>query len=108
MGFTKLLLDGVTATGAGTAFSPPMLCGNFSVVVAYETAAPTAATIALEGSIDGVTWVTGNPMGSTTDVSAQVVDFHVANKPYLFVRARLSAYTAGACTGVTVKCMGKA
>jgi hypothetical protein len=98
------LLDGVTSTGAGSAVRSGetllLPANNYAVVVTYATAAPTAATVVLEGSIDGTNFVS---MGSTTDVSAAVVGFSVADKPYPYIRGNLSAYTAGSCTGVTVK-----
>lgn len=73
----------------------------YSVVVTYLTAAPTAATVVLEGSLDDINWI---PLGNTTDVSALNVAFFVSNKPFINIRGNLTAYTAGTNTGVTVKC----
>ena len=110
---SAILLDGVTSTGGGSAATPADIIAGlgsrtatpvrFSVVVVYATAAPTAATVKLQGSIDETSWV---DLGNTTDVSATVVGFSVANKPFPFVRGNLTAYTAGSCTGVTFKCVG--
>ncbi len=113
MALPATLLDAVTGTGAGSAFTansltPPGLThkgllNNFSVVITFATATPTAATVILQGSLDNSSWV---DLGQTTDVSADDVGFSVANKPFLHLRGNLSVYTAGSCTGVTVKCVG--
>lgn len=110
------LLDSVAANGAGRSVEVGEVMAKlsrsrtaperFTVWVIYETAAPTSATIKLEGSPDGTNWATGDPLGATSDVSAATVDFHVANKPSSFLRANLSNYVAGSCTGVTVICLG--
>lgn len=113
MPIPAILLSAVTGTGAGDAktatdVAPPGLShkgvlNSFSVVVVYATAAPTAATVKLQGSHDNTSWV---DMGNTTDVSATTVGFAVANMPFSHVRGNLTAYTAGSCTGVTVTCEG--
>ena len=92
------LLDSVTGTGTGNSIAtggPDGPSATFSVVVSYATAAPTGATVELEGSIDGTTWVS---IGSTTDVTTTAVYFIVTNSPFPQIRGNLSAYTAGACT----------
>lgn len=93
------LLDAVTTTGAGTSQSLSSLMNNFSVVVTFATAAPTASTVKLQGSHDDTSWV---DLGNTTDVTATTAGFAVANMPFSYVRGNLTAYTAGSCTGVTV------
>lgn len=98
------LLDAVTATGAGTAYSLGGLMSNFSIVIVYATAAADVATVKLQGSHDDTNWV---DMGNSVDVSATTVGFAVANKPFQYVRGNLSAYTAGSCTGVTMIVSGK-
>ena len=107
------LLDGVTGTGAGESksagdiapagMSHHGILKNFSIQVVYAGAAPTAATVDFEGSHDGTNWLN---LGTTSDVSATTTGFNVANSPFAEVRGNLSAYTAGACTGVTVTCEG--
>jgi hypothetical protein len=97
------LLDAVTATGAGTTQALESICKSFSCVITYATAAPTAATVKLQGSNDGTNFV---DLGSTTDVSATTVGFAVADKPFGIIRGNLTAYTAGSCTGVTLKVVG--
>jgi hypothetical protein len=108
------LLDAVTATGAGSAktvnddlasagATHRGILRNFSVVVAYATAAPTSITLKLQGSHDDVSYV---DMGNTTDVSATAVGFAVANMPFPYIRGNITAYTAGSCTGVTATCVG--
>lgn len=107
------LLDAVTGTGAGDSYSGSEImshgsshkgiANNFSVVIAYAGAAPTAATIVLQGSHDDTTWV---DLGNTIDVSATSIGFAAANSPFAFVRGNMTAYTAGSCTGVTVTCIG--
>ena len=113
MSIPAILLNAVTSTGTGNAstagdlapagLSHKGLLNNFSVVVVYATAAPTAATVILEGSHDNTSWVA---LGNSTDVSATAVGFSVANTPFPYVRGNLSAYTAGSCSGVTVTCVG--
>lgn len=113
MSIPAVLLDAVTGTGAGdtktaTDLAPPGMSHNgvlhrFAVVATYATAAPTAATIKLQGSVDNTNWV---DLGNTTDVSATTVGFAVVNMPFPHLRGNLTAYTAGSCTGVTVKCVG--
>ncbi len=108
------LLDGVEATGAGNSFAGSELAdilasggntlSNISVVIAYETNAPTAATVVLQGSLDGVSWVDIGDNGA--DVSADSVGFSVAHKPHNYFRGNMTAYTAGSCTGVTMKAVG--
>jgi hypothetical protein len=105
---TQTLLDGVTTTGAGTAIgagqagseSAAGAVKTFGVTIAYATAAPTAATIKLQGSNDSTTWV---DLGETTDVSATSVGFGVADSAFSHIRGNLSSYDAGSCTGVTMK-----
>ena len=100
-----LLLDDGDASGAGAnIFYIPKISANFAVTVVYETAAPTAATSVLQGSIDGTTWV---DMGNTTDVSATTVGFAVTDKPYAYIRGNLTVYTAGSCDGVTIRATAK-
>ena len=103
------LLDTVAATGAGSAVGSASIApagmshkgvlSNYSVSIAYTTAAPTAATIKLQGSNDGTTW---HDMGNTTDVSATTVGFLVVNTPFDVVRGNVSAYTAGSNAGITM------
>ncbi len=113
MSIPTTLLSAVTSTGSGESktvkdITPDSLVhrgivSNFSVVVVYATAAPTVATVKLEGSLDNINWV---ELGNTIDVSNIVVGFSIVNKPFLYIRGNLSAYTAGSCTGVTVTCVG--
>ena len=104
----SVLLDAVAATGAGSVVNTPTPNGpasNYAVTVQYLTAAPTLATVKLQGSIDGSTWV---DMGETSDVSATSVGFAVADMPFSQVRGNLTAYTAGGSnTGVTVRATGR-
>lgn len=92
------LLDGVTSTGAGSVHN--MKNNHYSCVISYATAAPTSLTIKLQGSLDDSKWV---DLGSSNDKSATVVGFAVAWKPFDYIRGNLTAYTAGSCTGVTLK-----
>ena len=98
------LLDGVTTTGAGNVITTTRdnlgAFSNYVVTVVYETAAPTAATVKLQGSVDGTNFI---DMGSTSDVSATTVGFGIANMPFTYIRGNLTAYTAGSCDGVTVE-----
>ena len=98
-GVVHTLLGGVVGTGAGTS-QYVKGANNVSVTVAYAGAAPTAATVKLQGSLDNSVWV---DMGSTTDVSATAVGFATASQPFPYIRGNMTAYTAGSCTGVTLK-----
>ncbi len=97
---TNTALDGVTATGAGQPIGVGNEAKSFGVVVDYATAAPTVATIKLQGRIEGSGWV---DLGETSDVSGVTVGFSVDGKPFSEIRGNLTSYTAGSCTGVTVK-----
>ena len=93
------LLDTVTTTGVGSSVHLGSLIHRFSLVVTYATAAPTAATIQLQGSLDNSSWV---DLGETTDVTTTTAGISVKDTPFLYIRGNLDAYTAGSCTGVSV------
>jgi hypothetical protein len=97
------LLDGVTSTGAGAVKQARLDIAKFGVTIAYATAAPDSATIKLQGSTDGTTWV---DLGETQDVSATSVGFAVDGMSFQFVRGNMTAYSAGSNSGVTMKCTG--
>ncbi len=58
--------------------------------------APTACTLQLEGSIDGLHWY--SLTGSLDCTTAQM--YHVASKPVPFVRLNVLTYTSGGSTTV--------
>jgi hypothetical protein len=108
-GPTVTLLNNVTATGASDSYALPVVSGQvpprLTWVVTFKTAAPTAQTTNLEGSLDNVNWYTldsSTNLDYTSDtVSGEML--HITNKPVKFVRANLATYTAGSNAGVTVK-----
>jgi hypothetical protein len=102
VGETITSLNAVTTTGAGS--SNEAKSSRFTCVIVYATAAPTLATVKLQGSLDNTSWV---DLGSTTDVSATTVGFSVDGKYAMYVRGNLSSYTAGSCTGVTMKTLAE-
>lgn len=50
------LLDGATATGAGTGQALYRPMGNFTCIATLAGTAPTSVTVTLDGSLDGVTY----------------------------------------------------
>lgn len=107
-GAMVVLLNGVSANGFGSmvqvsSFIPANVASNFSVMLEFLTGLPTAATIKLWGSFDGIARV---ELGNVSDVSLTYNGFSVAYKPYSYVQAELSGWSAGASSGVTVTCRG--
>ena len=94
-----LFHSGITTNTDGNSKKVPDDVGAFTVQVDFATAVPTTATITLQGSLNNSTWL---DLGSTTDVSAVTVGFSVADKPVKYIRANLTNYSAGSCTGVTI------
>ena len=71
-------------------------------VQATTTGGPSAATLQLEGSLDGVTWTALSP---AMDVSSTTM-FHVLDAPVSCVRANLVSLTGGTAPTVTVEYLG--
>lgn len=91
-------LSAVTATGAGTQVWVPQVQSVYTWTVTYTTAAPTAATVNLEGTVDGVNWFV---LDTTSTTAAAGEMRHVTYKPVSRMRCNLAAYTQGSNAGVT-------
>jgi hypothetical protein len=85
---TYTLLNGVTATGAGTAVTPEHFRGDHENLNAIIRGI-TTATVAIEVSLDGTNFVAIT--SQTADWAGKVADF-----PY--IRANVTAYTSGTIT----------
>lgn len=83
------LLNAVTATGASRAI------GSDGGPLFMQVSGITTATVALQGSLDGTTFVT---IGSALTADGMIT---LANAPK-YVRANVTAYTSGT---ITVKVM---
>lgn len=98
------LLDAVTATGAGAAFSVPEkpTGGQFGAFTwqIIITGAPTSITVNLEGSLDGTNWF----QLDTYTGSANAMQ-HVVNKPVAYLRGNLVTLTGGSSPTVTVQAL---
>lgn len=99
---SKVLLRAATATGAGSEHSLNKLYETHTVQ-ANITGAPTAVTVALEGSLDGVLWFTlASHTFSAAELTATGAMFHVVQKPVTKVRANVTTLTGGTSPTVTV------
>lgn len=113
---TVTLLDAVSSTGAGSTktagdvgFSwkmPNGIMSNFTVT-AVASAATTAITIDLEGSLDDTTWFQlASHVFDAAEITAKAAMFHVINKPVVYIRGNMTAFTQAGSETVTVKCVG--
>lgn len=101
-----ILLNGVTATGVGSS----IICGqgiSEHTVQATITGAPTAVTVALDGSLDDSTWIEldSHPF-SAGELTAGKAMWHVVNKVVKHIRLNLTALTGGTSPTVTGKWEG--
>lgn len=97
----SVLLNAVTATGASTEFVLTVP-GREHTIQMNITGAPTAVTVDLEGSLDGVKWhqLATHPF-SAAELTAESAMFHVTNKPISRIRANLTTLTGGTSPTVT-------
>ena len=94
-------LDEVEATGASSIKALPFLVAKHTVQVT-TTGEPTAVTVDLEGSLDGVTFfVLSSHAFSGAEITAEAAMFHVVDKPVNFVRLDLTTLTGGTDPTVT-------
>ncbi len=65
-----------------------------TIQITVSGTAPSACTVSLDGSLDGINWVSlsGNINGTTSSMT------HWTEKPVAYIRASVSAYTAGDST----------
>jgi len=98
-------LDTITEAGA---FAPVLpadhLANRIAIVQAVATGDPTAATVIVEGSLDGANWSILETHAFTadelTDLSAL---FYVSNKPAAYIRVSASVLTFTTSGTLTVK-----
>lgn len=91
------LLNAATSTGAGTAADLDFVRGTFTMATVV-TGAPSAVSVTLQGSLDGVTFQTLATSTSTTGDQQWQVD-----KPQRYLRANLATLTGGTSPTVTVR-----
>lgn len=97
-----ILLNAVTGTGASLAKAFSRLVDKHSLQVVI-TGAPTAVTVALLGSLDGVTFsLIGTHAMSAGELTATDALYFEIDKPVLHVKASLTVLTAGTAPTVTV------
>ena len=88
-------LNAVTATGAGAAIDLGVTRTKFTMQTTV-TGAPTAVSVTLQGSLDGVNWSTLATSTSTTGDQQYAID-----RPVRFVRTNLGTLTGGTSPTVT-------
>lgn len=94
------LLNAATATGASTALNFRSGVRDHAIQ-ATTTGAPTAVTITLEGSLDGVTYFTLDSHAfSAGEITAEAAYWNVSAQLVHYVRVNLTVLTGG--TNVTV------
>lgn len=100
-GIINTILNAATATGAGGSYSVPEkpTGGQFSDYSwqTVITGAPTAVSITLQGSLDGVNWTVVDTSTATGGESRPI-----SGKPFAFLRANLGTLTGGTAPTVTV------
>lgn len=95
------LLDAVTATGPSLPWIVRMKPRNHTVQLII-TGDPTAVTLDLEGSLDGVTWAQlAEHVMSAEELAAGNSMFHVVDQVVRYVRLNLTLLTAGTAPTVT-------
>jgi hypothetical protein len=95
------LLDAVTATGASDSKKFNYLVQDHTVQ-ATITGAPSAVTVDLEGSLDGVTFFSlESHVFTAGELTATGAMFHIIDKPVLFVNINLTTLTGGSAPTVT-------
>ena len=99
------LLDAVTSTGAGTKFTTTKgreeASTSHTVQVDF-TGSPTAVSVSLEGSVDGVSLSDmGTHEATAGELTAGTFLFHVVNRAAPVVGANLTVLTGGSTPTVT-------
>ena len=101
--YTYTLLNGVKETGVGSSQDIETMQEKFTCWITLAGTAPTSVTVALEGSIDGITWA---PLATNTYTvaSSDTAMFHVVNKGVAKIRGNYTAKVGGdTTTAVTFK-----
>ena len=104
------LLKAVTGTGASVEFqnvytdATPRIGLKSKIGVSVKlTGAPTAVTVIIEGSINGVDWASlATHIFSADELSDAFTVFHIADKPIAYIRGNLGKLTGGTNPTVTV------
>lgn len=71
-------------------------------VMVTVSGAPSACTVNLDGSLDGVHWF---DLSGPQSAAANTM-FHIVDKPVVYVRGNLSALSGGTSPGVTISYAG--
>jgi hypothetical protein len=93
----RRLLNGATATGAGTPI-PVGGARTYGIQVRH-TGGPASAVIVLEGTINGEDYFTLGTWDSSTNASGDIV--WIVDKPVAMIRANLGTLTGGTDPTVT-------
>jgi hypothetical protein len=95
-------LTAVSATGAGTALDGLVVHQNATMTVTTSSGV-SAGSVVLEGSLDGVNYVT---LGSPVTTSAASTTYQVTSTSALvrFVRARVATGITGGTVSASVGC----
>ena len=94
------ILNAATATGAGSGYPTDRIYADHGWMIVV-TGAPTAVSVTLQGSLDGINWVTLD----TSTITTSEIRF-VTGKPVVQVRANLGTLTAGTSPTVSVDYVG--
>lgn len=84
-GVALTLLDAVGATGASKEFTPSTYKVNFQIIIS------ATATCTIQGSLDGTNW-------TTVGTAATATGWVLADAPYKYLRANVTAFTSGTVT----------
>ncbi len=104
-GFTvgrKVVVSGSTSND-GTYTILAVSKGALEIAAASLTTEVAGDSVSILDEIASLSWI---DLKTITDVSQRSVGLAVTDMPFPYVRSNLSAYTAGSCTGVTVRCAG--
>ena len=91
---TVILLDGVTASGAGSnEYQLPLGSGhNLARTFPVVVRGISGDTVVLQGSLDGTNWVTLDGATFTADIGATLIT------SFKYIRANVTVYSAGTIT----------
>lgn len=93
------LLAGVTADGVGEAFTLPRATRNFVFQAKVAGTGSVAATVTVEGSIDGVTWEAALATVELSGTGSDSGFDTLSEQPWPMLRGRVASLSG---TGATV------
>ena len=103
---TFTLASGMTAISTSDSFGGSVGDDSYDGLHTYQvniTGAPTAVTISIEGSLDGVLWTElSEKIFSAGELTATTAMFQIVDKPVTYLRANLTVLTGGTAPTVTV------